>query len=98
MVSPQIGDLETGFTPGNTWGLGWCIVKEPQGVTKMLSTGTYGHGGAFGTQGWVDPVEETIFILLIQRTNMGNSDGSEMRGEFQAVAVEALAKTDSLPQ
>lgn len=98
MVSPQIGDLETGFTPGNTWGLGWCVVKEPQGVTGMLSAGTYGHGGAFGTQGWVDPVTETIFILLIQRTNMGNSDGSEMRGDFQAAAVAALAKTSSSQQ
>ncbi|MGC6444780.1 MAG: serine hydrolase domain-containing protein [Rubripirellula sp.] len=88
MISPQVGELETGFTPGNTWGLGWCIVKEPQGVTAMVSEGTYGHGGAFGTQGWIDPTTETIFVMLIQRTNMGNSDGSEMRAAFQKAAVE----------
>ena len=91
MISPQIGALETGFTPGNTWGLGWCIVRQPQGVTEMLSPGTFGHGGAFGTQGWVDPKTRTIYVLLIQRTKMGNSDGSEIRAAFQQAAVDALS-------
>ncbi|HMO85896.1 MAG TPA: serine hydrolase domain-containing protein, partial [Lacipirellulaceae bacterium] len=49
MTTLQTGDLATGFTPGNGWGLGWCIVREPQGVTGMLSPGSFGHGGAYGT-------------------------------------------------
>ena len=61
MTNIQTGDIVTGFTPGNGWGLGWCVVREPQDVTAMLSPGTFGHGGAFGTQGWVDPVKERIF-------------------------------------
>ena len=90
MTSPQTGDLETGFTPGNCWGLGWCIVREPQGVSAMLSEGTFGHGGAFGTQGWVDPKTETIYVLMIQRIKLKNSDNSEMRRTFQLVASENL--------
>ncbi len=90
MTSPQTGNLLTGFTPGNCWGLGWCIVREPQDVTGMLSPGTFGHGGAFGTQGWVDPATKTIYVLLIQRTKMGNSDASEIRKTFQQVANESL--------
>ena len=90
MTSPQTGDHETGFTPGNCWGLGWCIVREPQGVTEMLSPGTFGHGGAFGTQGWVDPETKTIYILMIQRTKMGNSDASDVRKSFQQAAVDAI--------
>ena len=66
MTSPQTGDLATGFTAGNCWGLGWCVVREPQGVTETLSSGTFGHGGAFGTQGWVDPETDTIYVLMIQ--------------------------------
>ncbi len=91
MTAPQIGDLKTGFTPGNSWGLGWCIIRQPQGVTGMLSPGTFGHGGAFGTQGWVDPVTKTIYVLMIQRTGMGNSDGSELRKAFQQAAVDSMA-------
>lgn len=90
MTSPQTGDLVTGFTPGNSWGLGWCVIREPQGVTEMLSSGTFGHGGAFGTQGWVDPKTNTVYVLLIQRTKMGNSDGAEIRRAFQQSAVDAL--------
>ena len=90
MTSPQTAELKTGFTPGNCWGLGWCVVREPQGVSGMLSPGTFGHGGAFGTQGWVDPETKTIYVLMIQRTKMGNSDASEIRKVFQQTAADAL--------
>jgi CubicO group peptidase (beta-lactamase class C family)/glyoxylase-like metal-dependent hydrolase (beta-lactamase superfamily II) len=49
MTTIQTAGLKTGFTPGNGWGLVWCVVREPQGVTAMLSPGTFGHGGAYGT-------------------------------------------------
>jgi CubicO group peptidase (beta-lactamase class C family) len=90
MTSVQTGDLKTGFTPGCGWGLGWCVVRKPQGVTGMLSPGSYGHGGAFGTQGWIDPRRKMVFVLMIQRTGFGNSDGSELRRRFQQSAVDAL--------
>jgi CubicO group peptidase (beta-lactamase class C family) len=90
MTTVQTGELRTGFTPGNGWGLGWCVVRQPAGTTGMLSTGTFGHGGAYGTQGWVDPQRQAIFVLLIGRTGLANSDDSEIRREFQRLAVEAL--------
>ena len=90
MTTIQTGSLETGFTPGNGWGLGWCVIREPQGVTEALRPGTFGHGGAFGTQGWVDRQRNMIYVLLIQRTNFGNSDGSEIRGDLHKLAVAAL--------
>lgn len=94
MTQLQTGDLKTGFTPGNGWGLGWCVVREPQGVTEMLSPGTYGHGGAFGTQGWVDPHRQMIFVLMIQRTGFGNSDASDIRKDFQEIAVKGVCAAD----
>jgi len=63
-------------------------VYNPIGVTESLSTGSFGHGGAFGTQAWIDPVKKRAFVLLIQRTDLANSDGSEIRREFQKTAVE----------
>jgi CubicO group peptidase (beta-lactamase class C family) len=90
MTTVQTGELTTGFTSGNGWGLGWCVVRKPEGVTEMLSPGTFGHGGAFGTQGWVDPKRRMIFVLMIQRTGFGNSDASEIRRTFQQLAVQAV--------
>ncbi len=90
MTTIQSGDVKTGFTPGNGWGLGWCVIKEPQGVTAMLSPGSFGHGGAYGTQAWIDPQKKRIYILMIQRANYPNSDASDVRRAFQEAAAKAL--------
>jgi CubicO group peptidase (beta-lactamase class C family) len=89
LATIQTGDLPTGFTAGNGWGLGFCVVREPQGVTAALSPGSFGHGGAFGTQAWVDPVRKVVYVLMVQRSNFRNSDASDVRREFQAAAAAA---------
>jgi CubicO group peptidase (beta-lactamase class C family) len=91
MATIQTGDLKTGFTPGNGWGLGWCVVREPQGITAMLSPGTFGHGGAFGTQAWIDPGTKRVYLLMVQRANFPNSDASEVRRGFQESASAAFS-------
>jgi len=90
MTRTQTGDLKTGFTDGMSFGLGWAVVKQPAGVTAMLSPGTFGHGGAYGTQGWIDPKKDLILVLMIQRAKLPNADASEVRRAFQEAAVEAL--------
>jgi len=87
MTSLHTGDLKAGFVPGSAWGLTVGIVREPQGITAMHAPGTYGHGGAFGTQAWIDPVKGVALILMIQRVGLKNSDGSEMRRAFQQAAM-----------
>ena len=71
-----------------SFGLAFGVVKDPQGVTAMLSPGTFGHGGAFGTQFCTDPVNRTIYILMIQRQRFGNGDDSDIRLAFQEVAAD----------
>ena len=92
MTKVQTGDLPCGFVPGMSFGYGWAVVKEPQGVTAMVSPGTYGHGGAFGTQAWIDPQQDLFVILLIQRVGLPNADGSDLRRELQKLAVEAIKR------
>src|SRR5207237_10817272 len=92
--TPQIqtASRKTGCTAGNGCGLGWCAVREPQGITAMLSPGTFGHGGAYGTQAWIDPSTKRVYILMVQRANFPNADASEVRRGFQEAAVEAFSK------
>ncbi|MCA8996572.1 MAG: beta-lactamase family protein [Planctomycetaceae bacterium] len=77
------GDVVTGFTAGNGWGLGCCVVRKPQGVTEKLSPGTFGHGGAYGTQAWIDPNRKQALVLMVQRANFPNADASDVRRAFQ---------------
>ena len=103
MSTPQTpATLPTGFFQGDSfgrrglnygWGLGTCVLKTPHdGVASMLSPGTFGHGGAWGTQAWVDPVKGVAYVLMVQRSNFPNSDASEVRRAFQQAAAKALAK------
>jgi CubicO group peptidase (beta-lactamase class C family) len=92
MTKTQTGDLPCGFVPGMSFGFGWAVVKEPQGVTARLSPGTFGHGGAFGTQAWVDPQQDFFVILLIQRVGLQNADGSDLRRDLQQLAVDAIQR------
>jgi CubicO group peptidase (beta-lactamase class C family) len=102
LTTSQTGSLPTGFfqsdTNGNrganySWGIGTCILLTPHdGVAAMLSPGTYGHGGAWGTQAWIDPVKGVAYILMVQRSNFPNSDASVVRAAFQDAAAKALAR------
>lgn len=101
LSTPQTGDLPTGFFQASQygnhgekygWGIGTCVLRTPHpGVAEMLSPGTYGHGGAWGTQAWIDPVRGVAYILMVQRANFPNSDASEVRRAFQSAAVKGLA-------
>ncbi|MDP3073011.1 MAG: serine hydrolase domain-containing protein [Opitutaceae bacterium] len=100
LTTSQTGDLPTGFFQNDTygqrganygWGIGTCVLKTPHaGLAAMLSPGTYGHGGAWGTQAWIDPVKGVAYVLMVQRSNFPNSDGSPVRLRFQQAAAAAL--------
>jgi len=90
MTALQTGELKTGFTSGASWGYGWARVAEPQGATAALSAGSFGHGGAYGTQIWIDPTAGRFYLLMLQRADIGNADGSDLRKVFQDTAAAAL--------
>ena len=87
MTRLQTGDLKAGFVDGMGFGLGWGAVKVPVGVTSDLSIGAFGHGGAYGTQAWIDREKNRFVILLIQRTGLKNADDTPMRAELQRIAL-----------
>ena len=72
MTEVHTGDLSpSGWMGGSGYGLTWEVVKDPYGELEGHSIGTYGHGGAFGTQGWIDPKKKMVTIMMIQRSNGG---------------------------
>jgi CubicO group peptidase (beta-lactamase class C family) len=56
----------SGWLGGTGYGLTFEIVNQPEGTLLMPSPGTFGHSGAFGTEGWIDPKNDLIRIMLIQ--------------------------------
>ncbi len=94
LTTIQTGDLPAGFIGGHSadygWGIGVAIQRRPhEGVGAMLSAGTFGHGGAWGTQAWIDPVRGIAYILMVQRPGL-NGDAAEVRRIFQQTASDDL--------
>ncbi|MGQ9916671.1 MAG: serine hydrolase domain-containing protein [Bryobacteraceae bacterium] len=68
MTRLHTGELAAGHNPGTGFGLTWEVTKDPAGTLTGQSIGTFGHGGAFGTYGWVDPDKKLVGVFLIQLT------------------------------
>jgi CubicO group peptidase (beta-lactamase class C family) len=81
------GIRPVGWMRGADYGLAWEVVTEPLGELAGHSKGTYGHGGAFGTQGWIDPANELISILMIQRADSGTES---LRNVFLTMAEAGI--------
>src|SRR5206468_7591701 len=83
--------LHTGYlpptAPGMGYGLGWEVVRDPRGALRGTSIGSYGHGGAYGTYGWVDPKADLVGVFLIQRASGGAPDE---RNAFMQTLASAL--------
>ena len=87
MTRKQTGDLTA--RPGMPWGLGFCVVEDPtkMAANSVLSPNSFGHGGAFSTQSWADPVKDRIWIVMFERDGKGNPDNSDVRIAFQDAAL-----------
>ncbi len=91
MTTVHTGDLKAGFAPGMGWGLGWSVVREPAGTLRLNSLGSFGHGGAYRTYGWVDPGKDMLEVLMYQRTN-GGGDVADEINSFLALAGAAIER------
>ena len=90
MTEPQTTGIQpVGWMRGSDYGLAWEVVTDPLGELAGHTLGTYGHGGAFGTQGWIDPNNDLISILMIQA---GDGGAESMTNVFLNMAEASLGK------
>jgi CubicO group peptidase (beta-lactamase class C family) len=90
MTEPQTTGIHpVGWMRGSDYGLAWEVVTNPLGELAGHTKGTYGHGGAFGTQGWIDPTNDLISIMLIQRSDGG---ADSMTNVFLNMAESSVGK------
>jgi CubicO group peptidase (beta-lactamase class C family) len=76
---------------GCRFGLGVRVVDDPAEASTLASRGTFGWAGAFGTNTWIDPTEQMVGILMIQR--MQDPTDTDLRSlwpRFQNTAYQAL--------
>ncbi len=87
MRQVQTSGMEAGWYPGADYGLAWEIISRPTGVLGLLPLGTFGHGGAFGTQEWIFPTRDMITVFMVAC----EGDCSERpQRAFQEMVVSSL--------
>jgi CubicO group peptidase (beta-lactamase class C family) len=87
MRQVQTSGMEAGWYPGADYGLAWEIINRPTGVLGLLPLGTFGHGGAFGTQEWIFPSRDMVTIFMVAC----EGDCSERpQRAFQEMALSSL--------
>jgi CubicO group peptidase (beta-lactamase class C family) len=72
MTSNHTGTMEAGHGPGLSFGLTWNVARTAESRLNLASIGTYSHGGAWGTYGWVDPIKDLVGVFMIQRAPGGS--------------------------
>jgi len=89
MTEPHTSGIHpVGWMRGSDYGLAWEVVTDPLGELTGHTQGSFGHGGAFGTQGWIDPDRGVISILLIQRADGGADTLSNVFLNMAEASVE----------
>ena len=97
MTSNQIGDLTSKnverrtdgrLSGGMGGGLLVGTVEDPIAAGLSVSAGSFGLGGTFGTQVWIDPKEKLVMILMVQSAPANNS----LRRDFENAVMQSLIR------
>lgn len=75
-------------TAGQGFGLGFSIVERMGADNTLLSAGTYGWGGAYGSQYRVDPKERIVLVFMLNQL----PNRSDVGAKFPTLVYQALVK------
>jgi CubicO group peptidase (beta-lactamase class C family) len=84
MRSAHVPDTLPGRAAGEGYGLGMRVVTDHVKRGTMLSDGTFGWSGVYGTHFFVDPVEQTVGVLLVQTSN------NEVNRDFEDLVAQSI--------
>jgi CubicO group peptidase (beta-lactamase class C family) len=90
MTTSHTADLPSGGLLGSDgqFGLGFRISTDLGASQTLGSTGTYGWSGIYGTNFWVDPKEQLVAVLMVQRY-----PGSTVAALFQTLVYQAVTRS-----
>jgi len=91
MTASQTADLKAGYAPGVGQGFGYEVVREPLGMYRYTSIGSFEKAGVYRTYVWVDPAKDLVGIILMQRNTGGPAaDLADEVNIFMAMAAAAI--------
>jgi CubicO group peptidase (beta-lactamase class C family) len=93
MTTSHTGTMTAGYTPGNGQGFGFEVVREPLGMFRYASIGTFEKAGFYRTYIWADPAKDMLGVILMQRNTGGyQADLADEVNVFMAMAAAAIER------
>ena len=86
MTSNQTGTLYT--QSGHGFGFGFSIVQQPGADNTLSPVGTWGWGGAYGSQYRVDPKNRIVWLYLMNQT----PNTTDVASKFPNLVYQALVR------
>ncbi len=89
MASNHVADLYSGISQrvkGVGFGLTVEVVSDPIAADRRVSSGSFGWGGAFGTNFWVDRKEQLVGLLMVQEPV------AQLRADFENAVMQAIVQ------
>jgi CubicO group peptidase (beta-lactamase class C family) len=98
LSAKSVADMTKPVSAGGkllNYACGWQCNIETQRVCSSMPVGSFGHGGAFATNGWVDPKSGIVTVYLVQ--NVLVPDSGKPRDAFQKLVMQAAGITLTPP-
>jgi CubicO group peptidase (beta-lactamase class C family) len=93
MTTAYTGDMKAGYAPGVGQGYGYEVVREPLGMYRYTSIGSFEKAGVYRTYIWVDPAKDLVGVILMQRNTGGPAaDLADEVNIFMAMAAAAVER------
>jgi CubicO group peptidase (beta-lactamase class C family) len=94
-----VKDMTTPVMAGGkkqSYAVGWQSNTETQRPCSAMPVGSFGHGGAFATNGWIDPERQIVTVFMVQ--NVLVPDSGKPKDAFQKLVMEAAGVTVTPPR
>lgn len=88
MRAVHVPDTLPGRQPGEGYGLSVRVVSDHAKRGTLLSTGTYGWSGVYGTHFFIDPVEQVVAVLMVQTSNQ------EVNRDFEDMVMQSIIEAN----
>lgn len=97
LSAKSVKDMTTPVMAGGkeqSYAVGWQCNTTTQRPTTM-PVGSFGHGGAFATNGWIDPERQIVTVFMVQ--NVLVPDSGKPKDAFQKLVMESAGVTVAAP-
>lgn len=94
-----VADMTRPVTTGEKvqgYASGWQVNVGNHRPAAMMPVGSFGHGGAYATNGWVDPQHGIVTVYLVQ--NVLVPDSGKPKDAFQRLVMESAGVSVPPPQ